>query len=270
MRMPLQKYPQPEITHFDSCESTNQLLLAAAESGAASGSVYQAHRQIAGRGRRGRQWFTSPGHGLACSVLWVFPAEPLRLQGLPLLVGLALARALADPRLGKHQPDVRCGLKWPNDLLLQSKDGGYAKLGGILVESVVRSTTDGHKELAVVIGIGLNCLADPALQPVISTQKIAAVSDLLATPRSPQLLLPLILDQLFPMLAQFAVWGFEPFVDDWNAHDLWRHREVLVTEDGVVRLAGQSLGVDATGTLQLETAHGIKQAVSGDVSLRSA
>ncbi len=270
MRMPLQKYPRPDITRFDSCDSTNQLLLAAAESGVPSGSVYVARQQLAGRGRRGRQWLTSPDHGLTFSVLWTFPADPLRLQGLSLLVGLALVRALTDPRLGTQRSSVCCGLKWPNDLLLQRDDGHYAKLGGVLVESTLRTSGAGDKELAVVIGIGLNCIANPALQSEIPGQKIAAVSDLLTTPRPPEAILTVVLDQLFPLLAKFAERGFAPFVEAWNTHDLWRHQQVVIVEEGTVRFAGQNVGVDATGTLHLATPHGLKQAVSGDVSLRSA
>ena len=268
--MSLQKQLRPEITHFDACDSTNQLLLAAAETGAAPGSVFVAYQQRAGRGRRGRQWLATPGHSLTCSILWTFPDEPLRLQGLPLLVGLALVQALADPRLGTRQSTVRCGLKWPNDLLLQYANGGYAKLGGILVESVWRTAVGGEKELAVVIGIGLNCRTDPALQPAITGQPVAAVSELLVTPRGPDDILPIVLDQLFPMLSLFAAQGFTPFMDAWNDHDLWRHQQVVITEEGLVRLAGKSLGVDASGTLYLETSLGLKQAVSGDVSLRGA
>ena len=50
--MPLQKLPLPKITRFESCDSTNRLLLDAAEAGAPAGSVYVTRQQLAGRGRR--------------------------------------------------------------------------------------------------------------------------------------------------------------------------------------------------------------------------
>ena len=131
--MPLQKLRQPKITRFESCDSTNRLLLDAAEAGVPAGSVYVARQQLAGRGRRGRRWISAPDHSLIFSLLWTFPADPVKLQGLSLLVGLAVIRALSDPRLGHAAPETRCGLKWPNDLMLQRHDGSYAKAGGILL-----------------------------------------------------------------------------------------------------------------------------------------
>jgi BirA family biotin operon repressor/biotin-[acetyl-CoA-carboxylase] ligase len=94
-----------------------------------------ADRQTLGRGRGGRAWKTAP-RALACS-LAVRPDWPSASWGpIPLLAGLAAARALAG-RTG-----VTAQLKWPNDLVLSGK-----KLGGILVEA--------SGGLAVV-GIGIN------------------------------------------------------------------------------------------------------------------
>ncbi|HMV07018.1 MAG TPA: biotin--[acetyl-CoA-carboxylase] ligase, partial [Accumulibacter sp.] len=56
-----------------ACESTSTLLLARARGGAPSGSLLVADRQTAGRGRRGRQWLSSPAASLTFSLLWRFP-----------------------------------------------------------------------------------------------------------------------------------------------------------------------------------------------------
>ncbi len=114
--------------------STNADLLAAAESGAAAGTVLVAESQSGGRGRLGRSWQSPPGAGLTFSVL-LRPAPPAPTWGwLPLLTGLALARTV-----GSH-----ARLKWPNDLLLGPREG---KVAGILVQSGAG---------AVVAGVGLN------------------------------------------------------------------------------------------------------------------
>jgi BirA family transcriptional regulator, biotin operon repressor / biotin---[acetyl-CoA-carboxylase] ligase len=63
---------------------------------------------------------------LACHPEWETPDLPL----VPLLAGIAAARV------------IDCGLKWPNDVLIDDR-----KVGGILVES-----SDG----VVVVGFGLN------------------------------------------------------------------------------------------------------------------
>jgi BirA family biotin operon repressor/biotin-[acetyl-CoA-carboxylase] ligase len=114
--------------------STNADLLAAAEAGAAAGTVLVAESQSGGRGRLGRTWESPAGAGLTFSVL-LRPAPPAEAWGwLPLLTGLALARMLGS----------RARLKWPNDLLLGPRAG---KAAGILVQSNAG---------AVVVGVGLN------------------------------------------------------------------------------------------------------------------
>ncbi|MEO6501103.1 MAG: biotin--[acetyl-CoA-carboxylase] ligase [Jatrophihabitantaceae bacterium] len=124
--------------------STNADLLAAAAAGAAAGAVLVAELQSGGRGRLGRSWVSPAGAGLTFSVL-LRPAPPVSSWGwLPLLTGLALARALG--------PAAR--LKWPNDLLFGSRG---AKAAGILVQS---------GEDAVVVGVGLNVSTSQAELPV--------------------------------------------------------------------------------------------------------
>src|SRR5262245_4932062 len=88
------------------CDSSNDLLLDMASSGAPAGTVVLAEKQTAGRGRRGRTWHQS-AHGLAFSLLWRLP-EARAAAGLSLAVGLAIAESLGE--------DAR--LKWPNDVLL--------------------------------------------------------------------------------------------------------------------------------------------------------
>jgi BirA family transcriptional regulator, biotin operon repressor / biotin---[acetyl-CoA-carboxylase] ligase len=135
--------------------STNEDLLAAAGAGAAEGAVLVAERQTRGRGRQGRSWVTPPGAALTFSVL-LRPAVPPAERGwLPLLAGVALARAVHDVT------GVGVALKWPNDLLAaprlpsgESAGSGPAgggppggKLAGILAEQAGD---------AIVVGVGLN------------------------------------------------------------------------------------------------------------------
>ena len=266
--MPLQKLLQPKITRFESCDSTNRLLLDAAEAGVLPGSVYVARQQLAGRGRRGRRWIAAPDHSLIFSLLWTFPADPIKLQGLSLVIGLAVIRALSDPRLGQTTPEIRCGLKWPNDLLLQRHDGSYAKAGGILIESVLRQADGGDRELAVVIGLGLNCMSDATLNAAVTDQAVGAISERFSVPVTPEMLLPCLLDVLVPMLVDFERHGFEQFAGEWNTHDVWQDQLVQISEEGVVRLTGLCRGVDREGALLLATDAAIERVITGDVSLR--
>lgn len=260
--------PPLEVHWFDVCDSTNQQLLAAAESGAAAGQVYAARAQVAGRGRRGRHWLAEPGNSLAFSLLWTFPAEPQRLQGLPLLVGLAVVDALVALKAHPGLNGPVLGLKWPNDVMLHRAAGMDAKVGGILVESTTRRSAMGRPELAVVIGVGLNCLATDSLQQQILDRSIGSLSEFFPEAILPELLLVPVLEGLQRALVDFEAHGFEPFVEAWNQRDLWQGKRVQIQEAGQIILQGTAAGVDKTGALCIKTPAGIERVVAGDVSLR--
>ena len=100
--------------------------------------------QSGGRGRHGRSWTSPAGRGVyATRVLSM--RDPELLQGLPMLVGLALCRALS-----RHLP-VPCRLKWPNDLVVDTT-AGRKKIGGILIEALVHP----GEGAAAIIGFGVN------------------------------------------------------------------------------------------------------------------
>ena len=82
-----------DVDALDECDSTNSELLRRAEGGAPSGSVVVADRQSAGRGRRGRNWLSSPESSLTFSLLWRFSGNASTLSGLSLAVGVALAQS---------------------------------------------------------------------------------------------------------------------------------------------------------------------------------
>ena len=126
-------------------DSTNSALLKLAQDGAPHGTVVFADHQTAGRGRRGRAWFSRPGESLCFSLL----LRGRRLHSdnahwpawVPLASGTAVALGIADTVA------VTPTLKWPNDLLLDGR-----KLGGILSESVLTTQSPPF----FILGIGLN------------------------------------------------------------------------------------------------------------------
>lgn len=124
----------------DRVDSTNAVLMADPH----PGRVVVANAQTAGRGRLDRRWEAPDGAGIAMSACLRLPERTSRWGWVPLLVGVAVRRALA--RL--TQLDI--GLKWPNDILLCTDTGRWRKVGGILCE------VSGGPDPAVVAGIGIN------------------------------------------------------------------------------------------------------------------
>ncbi len=125
-----------EILRYDAVESTNDAAKELLGDRAREGTVLVAERQLAGRGRHGRAWFSPPG-GLYCSI--VLKPDPGHVQLLNLVSGMPVVKAL------RHW-SVLATLKWPNDVVFRTK-----KIGGVLCEGVHR-----RDEFYVVAGIGVN------------------------------------------------------------------------------------------------------------------
>ena len=105
-----------------------------------------ADEQTAGRGRRGREWFSPPGSGLYVSIV-LMPGrarhQPARATMLlTLSAGVALAEAVETATA------LRVDLKWPNDLFVARR-----KLAGILAEATRRRA---RCPQLVVLGYGIN------------------------------------------------------------------------------------------------------------------
>jgi len=125
--------------------STNTDLLVRAADPTISDVVLVADEQTAGRGRRGRTWTAPAGASLLFSVLVRPLLDPDQLP----LVTQATALAARDACSAVAGVDV--GVKWPNDLVIET-EGGTRKVAGLLAESRLG---DGGVE-AVVVGLGLN------------------------------------------------------------------------------------------------------------------
>ena len=118
------------------------------EQQAEDGTILLAETQAAGRGRLKRGWF-SPFGGIWMSVL-LRPMWPKSHQILPLAFAAAIARAISA--VAKISPV----LKWPNDVIVQSR-----KIAGILAEA----RHEGSKLSSLIVGLGVNANIKTALFP---------------------------------------------------------------------------------------------------------
>jgi BirA family biotin operon repressor/biotin-[acetyl-CoA-carboxylase] ligase len=244
--------------------STNADAAAAAQAGAAEGLVVVAERQVAGRGRRERQWVSPPRAGLTLSVLlrpgvaepergWA-PAAQRMWGWLPLLAGVALLETV------QRLAEVEASLKWPNDLLLNTEQGA-AKTAGILAEVVGD---------AVVLGIGLNVTTRAEELPATTGLPATSlqVAGAKATDRDP------LLRSLLRGVAQWYSGWREAGGDAEMCGLLAAYqrgcstigREVRVQLPNGQEIAGAATTVDGDGQLVVRTADGAERRVSaGDV-----
>lgn len=124
-----------EIIDLDEVDSTNRYALDMHR----PGLLVRARRQTAGRGRRGRPWFSPEGENLTMTLTLAPPEERL-----PLIAGIAVREALAGLVFPRSVE-----MKWPNDIVI-----GGRKVCGILCE--VRGGI-----AAMGVGINVNQTAWP-------------------------------------------------------------------------------------------------------------
>jgi len=232
-------------------DSTNQYLLERLAQ-LKSGDACIAEYQQAGRGRRGRQWFSPFGTNLYLSMYWRLEQGPAAAIGLSLVIGIVIAEVLQ--RLGAH--DVR--VKWPNDLYLNDK-----KLAGILVE-LTGKTGDAAQ---IVMGAGINLAMKSVVSEVVNQGWINLQQVGLNIDRN-QLAVSLI-KELRQALIHFEREGLTPFLSRWQRLDNYINRPVkLIIGDREV--FGIARGINEQGGLLLEQDGVIKAWVGGEISLRGA
>ena len=242
-----------DIEVLDKTGSTNTDLLDRAMNGARSGSVLAAELQTQGRGRRGREWHSSPGGALTFSILWRFDQGAGFLSGLSLVVGIGLVRVLR-----KHgAADVM--LKWPNDLLWR-----HLKLAGVLIEL----GGDVMGPTVAVIGIGINLRLPESVkaridQPVVDLAKIGVAEDR-------NNLFAEILGELDSILRQFSAEGFAPFREEWDRLHAYHDKMARVRMPDKSEIEGRVQGAGDDGALLLHTRSGPRKFYGGELSLRGA
>jgi BirA family biotin operon repressor/biotin-[acetyl-CoA-carboxylase] ligase len=244
--------------HYRSTNSTNTRARELAAAEAPHGTVVTASEQRAGRGRQGRTWTAPPNKALLYSAV-LRPLEE-RHTMLPLAVPLAVSEAAEQ-----LQPDIKCGVKWPNDVLVEGK-----KLAGILIEA---RPQDGW----AVIGIGLNLSITPDEFPPDLRDRATSIFDPDRGVRGrmsdgPSPLLSGGLPPPDPLIAAGVLSGHldywvaaEPdeVLEAWRERDALRGREVA-WEGG----SGVADGVDGRGYLVVVTPGGDRITVgAGEVHL---
>ena len=233
--------PGAQVRVVERCDSTNTLLLR--ERGNAT-LVLAAEGQTAGRGRRGRRWYSTAGADLTFSLAVTLGRPARELGTLSLVAGVATARALRSA--GVH----RAALKWPNDLVVEG-----AKLGGILVE-----TRGAGAATRAVFGIGINCRRAPEREARLR-RSLISLDAFIAPDRN--VLVQEISRTLLAVLQRFELRGFE--AADWEALDAHAGQRLRVRLADGRTLSGVACGLAEDGALRLRNRTGVRAVRSGRV-----
>lgn len=227
--------PGVEVRVVDRCTSTNTSIL---ENPIQGPILLAAEEQTAGRGQRGRRWHSPRGAGITFSLAAPVRRPARELAALPLVAGVAVARALRA--LG-----APVALKWPNDLVL-----GEAKLGGILVES---------RAGVAVIGVGINCRRVAGLEAQLG-RRVA----FLEMPER-NLVIGRLGGALLDALQEFEAQGFAALRGQWQAMDVNAGRRLRVRLADGTTMSGLAQGISQEGALRMLTRKGVREVRSGRV-----
>lgn len=233
-------------------ESTNSWLIEQAGKAAPSGLICLAEQQLAGKGRRGRNWVSPYGSNVYLSLLWRTSLSPSEIAGLSLAAGLGILRSLR----GIDCPDV--GMKWPNDVLCQGR-----KIAGLLLE--ISGESAGPS--TVVIGVGINGhLGRHGLsidQPWTDLSSIPGMK-----PYSRNSLAASVIKELLNVVYCYEKSGLQSFREEWCHSDLFLGREVAL-HSASQKIVGTHSGIDEVGGLILDIGGKHKSFYAGEVSLRT-
>ena len=239
------------VTVLPVIDSTNQYLLDRL-SELQSGDACVAEYQQAGRGRRGRKWFSPFGSNLYISMYWRLEQGHAAAIGLSLVIGIVIAEVLQS--LGADKVRV----KWPNDLYLQDR-----KLSGILVE-LTGKTGDAAQ---IVSGAGINLMMRRVESDVVNQGWISLQEAGISIDRNT--LAACLIKELRAGFKLFENEGLAPYLTRWEKLDNFINRPVKLII-GDKEIFGISRGIDAQGALLLEQDGVVKPWIGGEISLRSA
>lgn len=234
---------------LESIDSTNAEAIRLLSSDRQAPFLLLAERQTAGRGRRGRKWISPFGENIYYSLVLRIEGGMRQLEGLSLVVGLAVMHALREMGI------TRAGLKWPNDILV-----GQRKLAGILLELVGDPADVCH----VVIGIGINVNMQSA-EEIDQQWTSMRMESGLAVDRNALVLL--LNNKLHSYLARHQHEGFAAIQEEWEHNHLWQACPVTLIA-GATQVDGVVLGIDRRGALRLQVGDDERIYSGGELSLR--
>lgn len=236
-----------DLHFYSSVGSTNDIAERLARAGACEGTTIVADEQTAGRGRRGRAWFSPPGAGLYVSVVLRPGTMPSTVR-CTLMAGVALAEAL------RATTSLPISIKWPNDLMIGSR-----KVGGILTEGSARDGSAQH----VIVGFGLNLRM--AAYPLDLAARATSIEAELRRPVDRSAVLASALSALAAGVADLRASRFDAILNRWRSLAPGSVGAAVEWHGPRGLCRGTTAGVDEDGALLVRVESGIERIIAGEV-----
>lgn len=224
----------PAIFSLESCDSVlnEARRLFAADRLPVYASVI-ATKQTDGRGQHGHSW-ESPAGNLYAAIRLPVEAPFTGLTG-PMAVSTIIAETL-------QALQIPVKLKWPNDIVISTKSGGWVKCCGILLEK---------KGDLLVAGIGINVTSHPPFSRLREKAALpaGALIEIMATPPTP-------IDLWRAIVRRFVSFDARAFARTWPAATelrlLWLNALVALEKPDGTTTKGIFRGLGEAGEILLE------------------
>lgn len=212
--------------------------------------ICHAEVQTQGKGRLGRTWKSIKGQNILCSILYPMEQAANQLDGLSLVIGLAIANVF------KQTLNLEVQIKWPNDIYYQGK-----KLAGILIELVGSQ----KNTCQIMIGFGVNVNESPDTLLASAT----SLFEITQKKYNRRNLLKDMIIEIHQQLNIFEQHGFTAFLSSWKHYDLLANQPVKLTQMKQ-KISGIAKGINDKGHLIVEDENNCLQEVGfGEVSIQS-
>ena len=202
--------------------------------------VVISEKQTAGRGRRGKEWYSPDTGNIYMSIKF----RDKNHAPLSLVIGLLISEAM-DSVSGQQ---INVGLKWPNDLLIKKK-----KICGILIESEVNADT-----VEFIVGIGIN-YSLPKKESWWG--EIGELADIM--PREK------LINKILHEIINYAENGYKNWSDAWEKRCMHMDAELKVLSNNKKDYEiGIFKGIDEEGKMLFQTESELKIINSGECSIK--
>lgn len=216
-----------------------------ASGGAPHGTMVFAEEQTAGRGRRGRSFYSPANQNLYFTFVLRLPLAVHRR--LPVILPLAVARAIRERGLDAQ-------IKWPNDIWIDGR-----KVCGMLIDGEL--TANGGLAFP---GIGINVNGDPNENAELAGAATSLALELGHETSREELLAAVCnhLERLLPVAQP-------ELVAEYRELSCTLGRDVTVAPVGGDRYEAKALSISEDGELMVRRGDGLVVAVNAaDVSIR--
>jgi len=201
-----------------------------------NGTVIYTDYQSKGKGQRGNSWESEEGENILISIILETKfVEPTDFYDLTIITSLAIHDLLSD----YLKKDIK--IKWPNDLIYESK-----KIGGILIENYIRQNIIEW----CILGVGLNIN-----QKKFRDENAISLANICGQRFDREELTNLLLQKVEAKYFQLQKGDIKSLRKEYIANLYWKN-EIHVFQSEGSYFNGRILNVEPAGKLRMETENG--------------